>query len=193
VHASDGHLFLDKARLAEVQPGLFFTSAGDAVDFRGSAPTIRNVRVLKANETTLPVRFSFYSFCGLLFLSALCFWPLRWLRRSHRRNSAAPLGVALRGSCFLVALASGFSLVCLALIALVPDLIHVPWPLSHRDLFSRELAAIVTFPYASVVLAGGAALLTGVAWRNGTGTRSVRIFCAMVALALLAFNMVLLS
>ena len=39
-----GHLYLDGVRLIiETQPGLFFTSDGETVDFRGSQPTWRNL------------------------------------------------------------------------------------------------------------------------------------------------------
>ncbi|WP_114952035.1 serine hydrolase domain-containing protein [Sphingosinicella terrae] len=41
-----GHLYLDGVRLiVETEPGLFFTSDGEAVDFRSSPPTWRNLRL----------------------------------------------------------------------------------------------------------------------------------------------------
>lgn len=41
-----GWLYIDGIRLvAEVEPGLLFTSDGEAVDFRGSQPTWRNLRL----------------------------------------------------------------------------------------------------------------------------------------------------
>ena len=39
-----GHLYLDGIRLVvETEPGLFFTSDGEAVDFRSAVPTWRNL------------------------------------------------------------------------------------------------------------------------------------------------------
>lgn len=44
VQRKNGYLYLDHVRLiTELEPGLFFTSDGEAVDFRGSAPTWRNI------------------------------------------------------------------------------------------------------------------------------------------------------
>lgn len=41
-----GWLYIDGIRLvAEVEPGLLFTSDGEAVDFRGTEPTWRNLRL----------------------------------------------------------------------------------------------------------------------------------------------------
>lgn len=41
-----GWLYIDGIRLvAEAEPGLLFTSDGEAVDFRGSQPTWRNLRL----------------------------------------------------------------------------------------------------------------------------------------------------
>jgi hypothetical protein len=192
VRESDGHLFLDKTRLVEVQPGLFFTSTGDTLDLRGPEPTLRNVHVVKVNAQILPLRLGLYAICGLLFISILCFGPVRWFRR-RRRGSAGTAGVALRGSHALAALAASSSVVCLALIMLVPNLLYVPWPASHRELFSPGLAVVMFLPYANLALAGGVALLTAVAWGKRDGTGAVRIYQALVSTALLAFNLVILT
>lgn len=46
VHRKNGYLYLDQVRLiAEPEAGLFFTADGEAVDFRGSEPTWRNIRL----------------------------------------------------------------------------------------------------------------------------------------------------
>ncbi len=42
-----GYLYLDDLRLAEYEPGLFFTAHGQAVDFRGNPPTWRNIPLTK--------------------------------------------------------------------------------------------------------------------------------------------------
>jgi hypothetical protein len=44
VHRKNGYLYLDTTRLAfELEPGLFFTSDNEAVDFRKNDPTWGNV------------------------------------------------------------------------------------------------------------------------------------------------------
>jgi CubicO group peptidase (beta-lactamase class C family) len=46
VHRKNGYLYLDQVRLiAEPEAGLFFTADGEAVDFRGTEPTWRNIRL----------------------------------------------------------------------------------------------------------------------------------------------------
>jgi CubicO group peptidase (beta-lactamase class C family) len=45
----NGYLYLDEVRLiVEFEPGLFFTSDGEAVDFRNAPPTWRNIRLVRA-------------------------------------------------------------------------------------------------------------------------------------------------
>ncbi len=187
-----GHLCLDEARLTEVLPGLFLTPAGDSLDFRGREPSVRNVRVVKVNNEVLLLRISLYAVCGLLFISSLCIGPVRWFLH-RRRESAGTVGVALRWSCVLAALAAGFSLVCLALITLVPNLVYVPWPASRRELYPPGLGVVMTLPYANLVLAGGAVLLMAAAWGKDDRTRAVRIHQVLVTIALLAFNLVVLT
>jgi hypothetical protein len=44
----NGYLYLDEVRLViEFEPGLFFTSDGEAVDFRQTPPTWRNIRLVR--------------------------------------------------------------------------------------------------------------------------------------------------
>jgi CubicO group peptidase (beta-lactamase class C family) len=46
IHRKNGYLYLDHIRLiVELEPGLFFTSDGEAVDFRHGEPTWKNIRL----------------------------------------------------------------------------------------------------------------------------------------------------
>lgn len=47
VHKKDGCLCLGEESLLEYQPGLFFTPAGEALDFRTDPPTFRNLKLEK--------------------------------------------------------------------------------------------------------------------------------------------------
>jgi CubicO group peptidase (beta-lactamase class C family) len=50
VHWKNGWLYLDQIRLiVEFEPGLFFTSDGEAADFRPAVPTWRNLRLRRAS------------------------------------------------------------------------------------------------------------------------------------------------
>jgi hypothetical protein len=49
VHRKNGWLYVNDIRLVvELEPGLFFTSDGEAVDFRPTVPTWRNLRLQRA-------------------------------------------------------------------------------------------------------------------------------------------------
>jgi hypothetical protein len=49
IASQNGYLYLDEVRLiVEFEPGLFFTSDGEAVDFRQTSPTWRNIRLVRA-------------------------------------------------------------------------------------------------------------------------------------------------
>ncbi|UCE07313.1 MAG: beta-lactamase family protein [bacterium] len=47
VSKKNGYLYLDRLRLEEYQPGLFFSSTGEALDLRKKVPTWRNIRLRK--------------------------------------------------------------------------------------------------------------------------------------------------
>jgi CubicO group peptidase (beta-lactamase class C family) len=47
VSKKNGYLYLDKLRLQEYQSGLFFSSTGEALDFRNTTPTWRNLKLRK--------------------------------------------------------------------------------------------------------------------------------------------------
>ena len=48
IHRSQGYLYLDRIRLIiELEPGLFFTSDGEAVDFRHGEPTWRSIKLTR--------------------------------------------------------------------------------------------------------------------------------------------------
>ncbi len=53
IHKQNGWLYLDHMRLAEFQPGLFFTSNGEALDFRGPVPTWKSIPLKKTESPNL--------------------------------------------------------------------------------------------------------------------------------------------
>ena len=91
----------------------------------------------------------------------------------------------------LAALASLFSLLCLAVIVLVPNLIYFPWPRPCVDLLWWQFA-LMDLPFASLLLAGGLALLVGLSIRSSTWTRAIRWYYTVVGLVLLVFNLMIL-
>jgi CubicO group peptidase (beta-lactamase class C family) len=47
VSNKNGYLYFDKLKLKEYQPGLFFSSTGEALDLRSKIPTYQNTRLMK--------------------------------------------------------------------------------------------------------------------------------------------------
>jgi len=191
--------FGDTGTLTEVEPGLYFSPYGDALDFRGQTPTFADIRLAKVNTQRLPFQILFYATCGLVFLSALFFWPTRFLiQRIRRKGGPADAAMVrpLRNS-WLVgvsvssALSSLFSLLCLMMVALFPILISMPWHPPYVDLTWWQFA-LLSLPYVSVVLGIVTALLAGLSLRIHTGGRAIRFYYLIVALALVAFNLALI-
>jgi CubicO group peptidase (beta-lactamase class C family) len=185
--------------LTEVQPGLFFSTEGNLVDLRGSTKLIDNIRLIKENPQVRMFRSVIYTLCGLVLLSALFFWPARALLRRQRRKKAAnepdvsvPASRWLVGVAILAALTSLFGLICLAIIALAPNLIYIRWPLPFVDLAWWQFA-LICLPYASLLLAAVIALLIGLEMRNRAWKHVMLWYYTGVAVALVLFNSIILA
>jgi CubicO group peptidase (beta-lactamase class C family) len=51
LYVKNGYMYFDRLRLVEEhQPGLFFSSTGEALDFRGEIPTWRNIKLEKSSR-----------------------------------------------------------------------------------------------------------------------------------------------
>jgi CubicO group peptidase (beta-lactamase class C family) len=185
--------------LTEVKPGLFVDQQGSTYDFMaiGTGP---NNALVKVGSPRLPIRLAIYTLCGLLFLSTLFFWPGRLVVRRLRRkgnpdNSSLPEPLAHRWLTWieiLAPLASLFSLFCLVAIALLPNLIYIPWPRPYAGLLWWQ-SGILMFPFVSLLLAILIALLAGPITRSHAWARTTtRLYYLSVALALLVFNVAIL-
>jgi CubicO group peptidase (beta-lactamase class C family) len=189
--------------LIEVKPGLYFSPYGDAVDFRGRIPSFSNIRLAKVSTQTQLLHTGFYAICGLVFLSTLLYWPVRSLIRRSRRKDVPADATAVRSSRepwliwtgALAALASFFSLLYLALIAVMPNvmyiLAYIPLMRPYVDLLWWQFA-LLSLPFISPVLAIIIALISGLGMRSYTNGRAIRWYYLTVALALLGFNLALI-
>jgi CubicO group peptidase (beta-lactamase class C family) len=179
--------------LTEVQPGLFVTDLGNTFDLRGPVLMVDNFVVVKINQQTLPFKIAFYALCALLFLSALFAWPAGALFRLLKRKEARVSEAARKGSPWpvlvrpLAALAALISLFCLAIVALLPDLVYFPWPRPWADLLWWQ-SAIFRLPVAGLLLGAAVALLAGFLLRK----RPSRWYYLAVGLAVLVCNGVIL-
>jgi CubicO group peptidase (beta-lactamase class C family) len=186
------------ATLTEVKPGLFFTPTGDTLELGGSDPLFTNIHLIKINPQTLRFRGVLYAICGLVFLSALLLWPIPALITGVRRRRGKAIAISQATSSpwaasagGLIALASLFSLVCLVIVAIVPNLVYFPWPHPYPELMLWQFL-LFCFPYISLVIAGVAALLAGLAFKNHKLQRFVSTYFLISILALITFNAVLL-
>lgn len=193
-----GMMISQSTTLTEAQPGMYFSTEGNLVDLRGPAQIIDNIRLIKENVPTRMFRIAFYTLCGVVYFSALFFWPARAfrirLRRGSRRKDAAPTPARrvtmsrwLMCAGILAVLASLFGLVCLVIIALVPNLIYIPWPHPFVDLTWWQFA-LIGLPFASLPLAVGVILLAALAIRKSSGAVATHWYFLAVGLVLLAFN-----
>ena len=188
--------------LTEVEPGLYFSPYGDTVDFRGRIPTYSDIRLVKIDARTGLFYIAFYAACGLVFLSTLLYPPLRSLVRRIRRKSAS-LEAAIDPSRspwlvwigILTELASFFSLVSLALIALIPNMLYtlayIPWPRPYVDLAWWQFA-LMSLPFISLLLAVLIVLLAGLLTRSHPWRGTLRPYYVIVFLALSVFNLTLI-
>jgi CubicO group peptidase (beta-lactamase class C family) len=189
--------------LIEVQPGLFFSPYGDAVNFHGRPPTFGGIPLIKVDSRTETLYIVFYTICGLVFLSALFYWPVRALIRRNRRKNASveavagrpPLSSRLVWSGILAALASLLSLLFLIIIALTPNMIYLlaslPLWRPYADLLWWQFA-LLSLPYINLTLAIVIASLVTRSMQGHTGERTNRFYYLIVALALVAFNLAII-
>jgi CubicO group peptidase (beta-lactamase class C family) len=184
VYEEDGALYFDgrdaedasQLRLYEVASGLFFTETGEALDFRATPPTYRNLKLTRVGAGPSPLAWGVLGACGLVLLSALLALLARpiW-RRLRRRDSdtgsPAPGSEALAVNGLVVA-ASLCGLASIGLLAAIPRLIYsgfLGWfdlPLGLKLLFHA--------PLGLVVCVVGLVALAIPAWRQGWWMRGQR-------------------
>jgi CubicO group peptidase (beta-lactamase class C family) len=187
----------NKYQVTEVEPGLFFAAGGDALDLRGPTPMMTNIHLIKANTQVKIIRTVLYSICGLVLLLSILFWPIRALILNFKKNkvpAASGVGSGSRWISFakgLAALASFFSLLCLGLIVSIPNFIYFRWPPAYAELKWWQ-ASLFYLPYASLIVAAMAIVITGFNFKKQVTPRFTQIFILIVALVLFICNAVLL-
>jgi hypothetical protein len=203
VYEQNGALYLDgsdaedasQLRLYEMAPSLFFTETGEALDFRGTPPKYRNLKLTRVGAGPSPRAWVVLGVCALVLLSALLALAARPIWRRLRRRgiearSAAPGSAA---TAFNV-LAFGGSLCGLASIGLlvaIPRLIYsgfLGWlevPLGFKLLLHAPLGLAV----CAVALAA----LAIPAWRQGWWMRGQRWHYTALVVAAVAETTLLAS
>jgi len=184
----------EAVKMTEVEPGLFFSPSGEALDLRGPDLLFTNIHIIKANHQTLLFRGAFYLICGLSFLYALLFWPLRSLFQRRRQkiipsaNKAKSISDAqIVYATVVVGISSFFSLLCLMVLVVIPNMVYFSWPHPYTELKLWQ-HLLLYLPYISMLLAGLAAVLAMLASKNSSLVRFMRNYFLITILALLAFN-----
>jgi len=177
--------------LNEIQPGLLFDLQGNAYEFPPAANTSPNYSMFKIDPRFLPLWLIFYALCVLLFLSTLFFRPIRGILRRISRADIADIKSLqsrwLRWIRILAGLSSLSSLICLGIIALIPNLMYVPWPRPYMDLLWWQFA-ILSLPFVSLVLAVVIAVLDVLSMKNQHDGWAIHFYYFSVALMLLVFD-----
>lgn len=192
-----------RTSLVEVQPGLFFSPYGDAVDFNSRPPTFGGIPLIKADSQTGAPYIAFYALCGFVFVSALFYRPVRLLTRKIRRKNASEDSASVRPrlssrlvwSGTLAALASLFSLLFLTVIALTPNMVYIlasiPLTRPYVDLPWWQFV-ILSLPYVSLVFAFGILLTTSMGLSSQKNERGLSLYYGAVSLVLVSFNLIIL-
>jgi CubicO group peptidase (beta-lactamase class C family) len=181
--------------LTEVMPGLLVSEMGNTFDLRGPVMMVDNYRVVKITPQALPFKIALYTLCAFLFLSTLFARPIRALlkRIREKRGQVHASEIVGKGSFWmflisvLTTLASIFSLSCLLIIALSPYLVYFPWPHPWPDMLWWQFA-LFSLPFANLLISVGVAILTVLVLRSSKGFRTTCWYYLVVALAVLAFN-----
>jgi CubicO group peptidase (beta-lactamase class C family) len=184
VHKQNGGLFLDYMKLEELQPGLFFTSHGETLDFRGVTPTWTNIQVEKVS---IPVALkAVLVVCGLVFVSALVIWPIMLLMRLIRARGKGnfdkrprALEVVARLAAWLLAVLDVALLY--EFLTRLSFLIHFGTPWSTRldaDAKVLYVALLVNPALALVVLA-----ITLAVWKRASWSQLERFHYSLVTMA----------
>ena len=146
-HSDNLYLTADnqEQRLTEVSPGVLFAEDGNVFDFSGATPTWADVRIVKIGDGPALWQQGLLGLTSLVFVSALLAWPIgAGVRRLRSRKRAVGLGSRLTTAVGL--LASGFGLVCAALVVAFPSIVYagfLGWlhlPLWQRLLLHAPLA-----------------------------------------------------
>jgi hypothetical protein len=205
VQESDGEIVAASQdvtiKMTEVEPWLLVDPQGNTYDFKALANT-PNLPLIKVNSQVMPFRVAFYALSGLIFLSTFFIWPARSLAWQIRRKKIRPASPSDPQTSHrwlpwnwalacLAGLASLFSLLCLVAVTFIPNMIYVPWPRPYTDLTGWQFA-LLSLPFASLLLGIGIALLVGLTIRSSSWDRATRVYYVIVAVSLIAFNLLII-
>ena len=154
----------------EVQPGLFFTDDGEALDLRTDAPTFRNLQLTRVGPGPAPLVRALLGMCGLVMLVSLLASPARrlWrvLRRRPAEQDAAPPRRTTNVAISSVATATSLcGLASIAMLMVYPRMIYSGF-LGWLDVPAWAKLWLYA-PLGLLVCAVALAVLMGWGWKQG--------------------------
>jgi CubicO group peptidase (beta-lactamase class C family) len=178
--------------LHEVEPGLFFTETGEALDFRTDPPTFRNLELRRVGAGPAPPVRAVLAICGLVMLVALLAAPARRVRRLLHRQTTEELrpvprrstDIAVTG---LAAAASLCGLASIAVLVIYPRMIYSGF-MGWLDLGVGQ-RLLLHAPLGLVVCTVALAAMAVWGWRQGWWRGHQRwIHSALIAAALVEIS-----
>jgi hypothetical protein len=186
-----------RLRLAEVEPGLFVAYNGEALDFRGSQPTWRNLDLIAVTNGPLTWQWALLGLVVIVSVAWFAGGVAVFIRR-RRRKPAPPESSGSRWRRLMsgiAGLSAVLALATVALVAAIPGVVDSGF-LGWLDLPPAE-RLLLHLPLATTLLAGLMVTLAAVAWSRRwwtpqAGPRYVALTVATLALAgqLVAWHLV---
>ena len=177
----NGSLYKDGSMLTEVQPGLFFTNDGEALDLRGSTKMFRNIAMQK-----LPFGITFTGVlladCFAVFIAAIVLLIRRRKKcRSNTAGLAAAAARVLQGASAGLNIVFGASFVCLAISFLAAASSQAQSLQVYQTIGVLILLIKILSPLA-LLLAAAAVVFCVFAWIRKYWTRFDRVcyFCVTI-------------
>ncbi len=166
----EDQLFYNNRPMTEVEPGLFFSADGEALDFRAKLPTWRNIE-LKRLDFAIWVNLLILGACGLIFLAAIP-WAIAGAVSGYRRRRKSPDATRPRFAWVATALpvtlilASVAALLTLALLVKYPFLLFGGIPFPNNPLLDAMERFGSSLPYAAAGLGLFSAVFLALAWKG---------------------------
>ncbi len=186
IHEQNGYLLLDHMKLAELRPGLFFTSTGEALDLRGSIPTWRSIQLEKIEIS--PALKALLVVSQLLFLSAIIGWPVAYLLKRLRtrklQEDRQPKKALMRGARPVAGI-----LAALYLVFVFGLMTSFSFLINYGVVWTSRLPLIPKMAFVGLLLSAGLAAIlpvfTILAWKRNSWTLLERLHYSLVTVAAL--------
>jgi hypothetical protein len=195
VQASDNLVF-NGYPVVEVEPGLFIAFDGEAIDFRGTIPTVSNIKLEKDNGT-LQVQSFLLRLSGFFFVLALLWNGAFFARRIFPRNKEQEVDLTRlnwldKSTRIVITLGSLLGLGTIPQLFKFPVLLFSGTPIPQGGL-PIDMRLGFGLIYIVVILSLVSAIGLASSWMNGLGTRSNRIISSVFTGILMLYSLLVIT